>query len=78
LLDLERFRESADQLEVAKRLAPDSSRIRFSLATAYERSGRIADAKRERLVFQTLKHKEDAAATHPEEETASPRQMEHP
>lgn len=78
LLDLERFRESVEQLEAAKRFAPNSARIRFSLATAYERSGRIADARRERVVFQTLKKKEDAAAAHPQEETASPRQMEHP
>jgi len=78
LLDLERFRESVEQLEAAKRLAPNSARIRFSLATAYERSGRIADARRERVVFQTLKKKEDAAAAHPHEETASPQQMEHP
>lgn len=78
LLEAGRFQESADHLEVARHLAPDSARIRFSLANAYKRLGRAEDAKRERAVFQTLKKKEDAAAAHPQEETASPRQMEHP
>jgi tetratricopeptide (TPR) repeat protein len=48
------------ELEMAARLAPDSPQIRFSLASAYARAGRKADAAREREEFARLKQVIDA------------------
>lgn len=55
LLEQDKIPESVEQLEQAVRLAPDSPNAHFVLATAYSRSGRKADADRERSEFQHLK-----------------------
>jgi tetratricopeptide (TPR) repeat protein len=66
LLAADRFQEGADELEVAKKLAPASAKVRFQLARAYRRLGRKADAERESTMFETLKDKAEVLAT-PEE-----------
>ena len=47
------------QLEIARRQAPDSPQVRFSLAAAYAIAGRKADAARERAEFVRLKQLAD-------------------
>ena len=49
---------SARELEIAKKLAPDSASIRFQLAAAYRRLHRAADADRETAAFNLLKDKQ--------------------
>jgi tetratricopeptide (TPR) repeat protein len=56
--------ESADavrELELARKLAPDSADVRFSLAAAYAQAGRKAEAAKERLEFQRLQKLLDSA-----------------
>ncbi len=60
------FQESASELELAKKLAPASAKVRYQLSRAYRRLGRVADAERESAVFETLKDKAEVLAT-PEE-----------
>jgi len=66
LLATEHFQEGANELEIAKELAPASAKVRFQLARAYRRLGRKADAERESAVFEALKDKIEVLAT-PEE-----------
>jgi Flp pilus assembly protein TadD len=63
LFDTGRFQESVHELEIAKRLAPEYGPIRFTLANAYRRLGRIQEAERETAAFLSLKRKEGASAT---------------
>jgi tetratricopeptide (TPR) repeat protein len=63
LLASEKWAESARELEIARQLAPNSSRIRFHLARAYKALGRAADADRENAAFERLKGKEEVLAT---------------
>jgi tetratricopeptide (TPR) repeat protein len=42
------------ELETAARLEPDSPSVHYTLARAYQRAGRIADANRERATFSRL------------------------
>ena len=42
------------QLEAGVKLAPDSPPLRFTLASAYRRAGRTADAAREQAEFTRL------------------------
>jgi tetratricopeptide (TPR) repeat protein len=42
------------ELETAAKLEPDSPSVRYTLARAYQRAGRAADAKRERTEFLRL------------------------
>ncbi len=42
------------QLEAGVKLAPDSPPLRFTLASAYRRAGRPADAAREQAEFMRL------------------------
>jgi tetratricopeptide (TPR) repeat protein len=58
LLNTGHVQESAQELEIAKRLAPDSATIRSHLAMAYYRLGRKAEAKAEMNAFTLLKKKE--------------------
>jgi tetratricopeptide (TPR) repeat protein len=66
LLANRNFQESANELEIAKELAPASANVRFQLANAYRRLGRKADAERESAMFEALKDKVEVLAT-PEE-----------
>ena len=63
LLNQKRYEASAHELEIAKRLAPDSAPIRFQLATAYRRLGREQEAKREVAAFDLLKDKQSVMAS---------------
>jgi tetratricopeptide (TPR) repeat protein len=62
LLETGSFEDSVHELEIAKRLAPGSARVRFSLSTAYKRLGRVQDSKREEAAFLALKDKEQVLA----------------
>jgi tetratricopeptide (TPR) repeat protein len=66
LFATENLQESAQELEIAKDLAPASAKVRYQLARAYRRLGRKADAERESAVFEVLKDKVEVLAT-PEE-----------
>ena len=46
--------KAVDSLETARRLAPDSPEVRFSLARAYAKAGRAEEAARERAAFIKL------------------------
>ena len=46
--------KAIDSLETARRLAPDSPEVRFSLARAYAKAGRAEEAARERAEFVKL------------------------
>lgn len=56
------FQASAAELEAAKRLAPDSASVRFHLAMAYKRLGRLREAEAESAAALALKNKEDVMA----------------
>ena len=62
LFDTGSFQESAHELEIAKRLDPESWRIRFALSNAYKRLGRQQDFKREQAAFLSLKDKDNGLA----------------
>jgi len=62
LLASDRLSEAAHELELAKELAPESSAVRSALANAYQRLGRMEEAKREAQVFLSLKDKEESLA----------------
>jgi Flp pilus assembly protein TadD len=47
---------AATELEAAVKLAPASAEARFSLASAYSRLGRKADAARELAEFKRLEN----------------------
>jgi tetratricopeptide (TPR) repeat protein len=50
--------ESAQELEAAEHLAPDSSAIHFHLAAAYRELGRKEDAQREMAAYVSIKKRE--------------------
>lgn len=54
LLELGDVDKAIQYLEAGMKLAPDSPEVRFSLARAYARAGRAADASRERAEFLKL------------------------
>jgi len=60
--------ESARELEIAVRRAPDSAPIRFQLATAYGKLGRKKEAEREFAVFASLKKKPEVLISPAERE----------
>jgi tetratricopeptide (TPR) repeat protein len=72
LLDTGRIQESATQLEVAKRLAPGSAQIHFSLAKTYKALGRNKEAQQETAAFVSLKDKQEILA--PARSNTPPRQ----
>jgi tetratricopeptide (TPR) repeat protein len=47
--------EGCQQLEIASKLSPSNSDVRYNLATTYRRLGRIKDSEREFKEFQHLK-----------------------
>lgn len=49
---------AAGELEIAKRLAPNSPSVRFHLAMAYEKMGRVREAKAESDAYRALRRKE--------------------
>ena len=53
-LDLNDIAGAITELETAAKLEPDSPSVRYTLARAYQRAGRAADAKRERTEFLRL------------------------
>lgn len=54
LVDIGELHAGISQLETAVKLAPEVPEMHFSLANAYARAGRTADAAREREIFQKL------------------------
>jgi tetratricopeptide (TPR) repeat protein len=58
LLAAGQAKESAQELESAERLAPQSSAIHSHLAAAYRKLGRKEDAQREMAVFVSIKKRE--------------------
>ena len=58
-----RDQASAKELEIAKRLAPDSPLVRSHLAMVYSRLGRTQAAKTEAAAFLILKRKEGVIAS---------------
>lgn len=54
-IDTEPAASAIRELEAAEKLAPDSPQVRVSLASAYSKAGRTADAQRERAEFARLK-----------------------
>lgn len=72
LLAKEQWQESAVQLEVARKLAPESANVRFHLAIAYKNLGRRADAQREDAAFEALKNKKEVLASPQEKLKAVP------
>ena len=50
-----RFEESARQLEMARKIAPESPYVRWWLSQTYAALGRPGDAERERAIFAKLK-----------------------
>ena len=54
LLELGEVTEAIEQLRAGIALSPDSSILHFTLARAYRKAGRTAEAERERLEFQRL------------------------
>lgn len=55
LLATGKFPESVIQLEVARRLAPDSPEVRYSLSRAYAKTGQREQARREQEAFTKLR-----------------------
>jgi len=53
-LELNDVAGAITELETAAKLEPDSPGVRYTLARAYQRAGRAADAKRERTEFLRL------------------------
>ena len=53
-LELNDIGGAITELETAAKLEPDSPSVRYTLARAYQRAGRAADAKRERAEFLRL------------------------
>jgi len=62
---------SVTQLETARRLAPESPEIRYSLARAYAKAGKSALAKREHAEFLRLRARKDAVSQDQTAETES-------
>lgn len=58
LLAAGRAKDSAQELELAQRLAPQSSAIHFHLAAAYRKLGRKDDAQREMDAYVSIKKRE--------------------
>jgi tetratricopeptide (TPR) repeat protein len=71
------FRESAEELEAAKQLAPDSAPIRIHLARVYNALGRKEEAEKEVAAVRLLKDKEQVLAP-PQEKVAPQRVPERP
>lgn len=62
LLESGDLKASLNELETAKRLAPDNSGVRAHLAMVYAKLGRTQDAKAESAALLALKNKEEVMA----------------
>lgn len=62
LLEDGNFHASLNELEIARRLAPDSPGVRAHLAMVYSKLGRTEEAKAESAALLTLKNKEEVMA----------------
>lgn len=72
LLAQEQWQKSAAELELARKLAPESANVRFHLAVAYKNLGRVGDAQRENAAFEALKDKKEVLASPQEKLKATP------
>lgn len=63
LVALDQLPKGISELETARRLAPDSPEVRFSLASAYTKAGRAAEAAKERQEFSRLKKLDKTGGT---------------
>jgi len=72
LLAKEQWQKSAAELELARKLAPESANVRFHLAVAYKNLGRLGDAKRENAAFEALKDKKEVLASPQEKLKTAP------
>ncbi|MDR3717806.1 MAG: tetratricopeptide repeat protein [Bryobacteraceae bacterium] len=63
LFKVEKFAESAKELEMSRDLDPTSSAVRFALVRTYKSLGREADAAREAAIFRRLRSAEDQFRT---------------
>jgi tetratricopeptide (TPR) repeat protein len=61
-LDLGETDKAIKELEISQKMAPEESKIYFSLARAYAKAGRKADAEKARATFVRLNAVEEAAA----------------
>ena len=66
--------KSVGELELAKKLAPDSASVRFQLAAAYRKLHRTADADRETKAFNLLKDQQQVIAS-PQEKLKGDREL---
>lgn len=57
LLALQKWSESASELEKARDLSPEAAKIHFQLSRAYRKLGRTQDAEREEATFEALSKK---------------------
>jgi tetratricopeptide (TPR) repeat protein len=73
LLAAGQAKESAQELESAERLAPDSSSIHFHLAAAYREMGLTQNAQREIALYGSIKKREEDL-----DRAAGGRDAEHP
>ncbi len=73
LLAAGQAKESAQELESAERLAPDSSSIHFHLAAAYREMGLTQNAQREIALYGSIKKREEDL-----DRAAGRRDAEHP
>ena len=71
------FKECAGELELAKKLAPDSAVVRSHLAMVYGRLGRLPEAQAEAAAFLVLKKQEEVLAP-PQEKIKSTTQAGQP
>jgi tetratricopeptide (TPR) repeat protein len=72
LLHFGKAQQSVGELELAKRLAPDSATVRFQLAAAYRKLHRTVDADRETKAFNLLKDKQQVIASPQEKLHSAP------
>jgi predicted Zn-dependent protease len=54
--------QSVQELQLAKKLAPADSKVRFYLASAYRKLGRNDEARREEAEFQAMTKSRDASS----------------
>jgi predicted Zn-dependent protease len=71
LLETDQVDRAIVELEAGVKLGPDSPEMRFALARAYQRAGRVEDATRERAEFLRLM-REDKSRRPPSPESSAP------
>lgn len=71
----EKWPEAAQELETAKKLAPNSDRVHFYLAMVYRKLGRPDDAMRETAVYKQLMEEEETSRIANEKSVQPPRRV---